>query len=236
MAIRTIPGVTAADPLFPAIPSQANEEVWCYFFGDATKSRNRAIDKDNWTAVGAGPTYFSSYATMGGNSTNQIGIDLGLPLTMTNVTLMAVCRKNSSATGSNMRIANFEGNLAMRWQVDAETALVEAYGSNGTDYGATLMVPHDGSYKFIAATIGAGGTSKVYNLTDDEESSNGDAATISSTPGSTLMLNVATSNTNNGKLDWVWFGCVSAFLTPEEITEYYDFIKPVILKNLGITI
>jgi len=230
MAIRTVPGITAASPLFPAIPSQANEEIWSYFFGDATKSANRAIGKNNWSAVGAGPTYSADHATMG----NGAGVQFDLAMTMSNITLMAVCKSTTGGSGTYERIANFESNLVF-WR-NASTNQIIAYGGNGSGYQATLTVDDGGEYKFLAATIGAGGNAKIYNKSDGTSSSDGGAATISSSGSTYLKLNVGTAGTQTNCLDWVWFGAVSAFLTSGEIDEYYDFIKPVISKNLGITI
>jgi hypothetical protein len=232
MAIRTVPGITAADPLFPAIPSQANEEVWAYFFGDATKSANRAIGKSNWTAVSTGPTYSADHATMG----NGLGVEFGgLAMTMSNITLMAVCKSTTGGGGTYERIANFEGSLVF-WRNVSNNQII-AYGGNGSGYQATLTVDDGGEYKFLAATIGSGGNAKIYNKTDATSSSDGGAATISSGASTYLCLNAATLvGTQTNALDWVWFGAVSAFLTSGEIDEYYDFVKPVILANLGITI
>jgi hypothetical protein len=231
MPVRANTTFTTTAPVAPAKPDHASEVIFAYFGVDEDESDNRNTTGPTFSNIGTGPTYAAAAATMGvGN-----GINTGLPMTMSAITIMAIVKPTTGGGGTYRRIANFEGNLVVYWH--NSTNVVTAYGGNGSGYQASLTVPNDGAYHFIAVTMGTGGVVEIYDMTDGTASVDGGAATITSNATKYLCLNAALeASTQTNALSWLGVIVVSARLTSAEIDEYYDYTQAALSRCRGQTI
>lgn len=233
--------VQATNPLIPALPSPNTEILFAWFRNGANVSYNRVPGSAAFANVSGAtePLYQSTYATF---VPRQFAIDTGIADTTASRTYMAVYRETPSqfanAIGSASVIIAANNTQLPHPTISYQTSNGMLYISGLVGNAAYLPVTTDRTkFKFIAAVIGGGEMTKLYNLTDATENANlGPATIITSIANSHIHIGSSTPTaTANIATDIIFAGIASSRLSKETIDGYYESIKQILYLNDGLT-
>jgi hypothetical protein len=223
---------TTANRLSGPLPA-ADGELFNAFFGvDAATSANLASAGSAWSAIGTGPVYTASYASM---VPDTQAVRTAITNTATGYTAMGVFRYVTGVgLGSAARIIVTSASSAFAWTI-TDDGLMSMGGASGST-AATLSIAGDLSqFRFIVANSGGGVDNMIYNLTDDTVSSDGTDGITPTNGLSNFDLTGGAPVSNTRQVDWAWCRIRPGIADETERDAYYAWVKGILLNFRGVS-
>lgn len=227
--------VVADEFLIDVDPTVASENYFAILGVDSTTSANLTTGGSAASNVGTGPVYNADHIIV----TPTNALRLPVALTAAGYTIMLAFKLISGGSGSAARIFWASSNSLLTLSLTPAGLLTfNAAGvTDGTD--ATLQIVGSiDRWIFLACIAGDDGDTKIYNLTDETESSDGGGGgSVTANGGIFLELaGGASPGSNTWQVGVAAAVKCHAALTKEGIDAYYTFIQGLLDADRDIAV
>lgn len=231
----TYSDVTAEEFLIDVDPTVASENYFAILGVDSTTSGNLTTGGSAASNIGTGPTYNADHIVC--DPTNALQMPIGMAAT--GYTVIIAFKLISGGVGAATRLLWTQPNLTL-FALSLTSAGLLTFTATGVG-GAAATLQIAGSldrWICVACCGGGAGVTKIYNLTDATESSDGGGPGDITTNGA-VYISLSGGHTPGSNTLQARFAAAvktQARISKPEIDAYYAFVQGLLSADRDITI